>query len=186
MTDQTSDGGVISALGDAGVCPKITLGKEVWHCGHPTQKAKAELELLVLQTAEENLEKTKRALSPSRYAEKLKELNTAIDGGAYQTGGSLWAAINGGPKGQALFLTSLLRERHDNATVADAVKLWANVPEQVCRALAVVVPDFFRVLAEDLPIVNREAWIAQQTATWAAIFQSILAQLTPAASTASV
>ncbi len=156
MADEVIPLGVGPALGAAGPCPTVTHGDKVWKVGHPTQRAKATLELLVLETAAKNIEEAKGALPPARWEAKNAKLDADIDAGQYRTWGTLWRTVYGGPDGQALALTSLLRENHPEATVADGLLLWRAETKQVARAMRIVTPDFFAVLATTLPGSSEE------------------------------
>ncbi len=183
MDEPTTDAGIGPALGDAGVCPRITFKGKTWTMGHPTQKAKLELELLVIEVAQKNIDDAKRALRPGQYEAKCKTLDLQIEGGAYKTGGELWNTVNNGPHGQALFLTSLLRELHPEAELADGLAMWRGEQRQVRRALALTVPDFFTVLADDLPLTPDEK-VLRKAEMVAAFLEAISEPQTPAGSTA--
>lgn len=180
MAEPTTDAGVGPALGDAGPCPKITFQGKTWTIGHPTQIAKVELELLVIEVAQANIDAFKRR-NPAKYEEKCKLLDLQIEGGHHKTGGELWAIVNNGPDGQPLFLASLLKEKHPEVTLDDARGMFRREQRQVRRALALVVPAFFEILADDLPLTpeDREA----KRAEMAAEFLTALAE--PVAFTAS-
>lgn len=143
--------GVGLELGDSGPCPKIVHKDKTWLLGHPTQRAKAELELLVIEQAKRNLEAVRPVLSAAEYRAEENELRMAIRGGHHKTWGPLWVAINNGPDTNTLFLTSLLRERQLEAKVEDAERLWDECAEEVKDALALVVPSFYAILVQKLP-----------------------------------
>lgn len=174
MSEPTTDAGIGAALGDAGPCPTITYGKKVWTVGHPTQKAKAWLELLVIEIAQDNIDKSKPILKRGVYEKKCDALDMQISGGHHKTGGALWSTVNSGPDGQVLFLTSLLRERHPEVTIDDVRGMVLNEPRQVRRAMLVTVPGFFTILVSGLPMApeDRPAKAAELTADF-------LAGLTP-------
>lgn len=148
--------GIGPSLGDAGSCPTIKMPSKTWSVGHPTQRAKGELELLVAQVALANLEKMQRVLSKAKYLEKCAALDAKIEGGHHQTWGSLWTSVNSGPDGNNLFLLSLLRERHPEAELSDAIAMYSDEPRQVKLALAIVVPSFFALLVAHLPLSPEE------------------------------
>lgn len=158
MADERPDepAAVGLALGDAAALPTITLGGKKWTVGAPTGRAKSALEELVVEIATANVERLQRVLSPAKYAAKVKDLDRAIDGGHYVTWGELWRAVSDGPDGRPAFLCALLRERHDDATMAVAREMWLRETRQVKRALARVVPSFFDLLLQHLPAEEEE------------------------------
>ncbi len=170
MAHETTDAGIGPALGDAGPCPKITHADKTWVLGHPTQRAKAELEFLVVEAAQKNIDDLKPILKPADYRRRCAALDELVNGGHYKTGGSLWTVNNNGPLGQPLFLGALLRERNPEVTLAEAVAIWLGEPDQTRRALGMVVPDFFAVLATSLPLSpdDRSKWQAEMTAEFLA------------------
>lgn len=141
--------GVGPSLGGSGACPTVTHGSKTWTIGHPTQKAKTVLEILTLEIAAENHEAALPALPPKMRARKEKEFGAAVDGGHWRTWGELWTAVNSGPDSNALFLLSLLREHHPDATLADARTLWRDSGRATARAFAVVIPSFFTLLVAE-------------------------------------
>lgn len=143
--------GVGPALGGSGACPRIVCGDKTWTVGWPTQKAKSALEIATLELAVANHEEACAHLPAKFVARKQKELDGAIDGGHWRTWGELWTSVNEGPDGNTLFLLSLLREHHPDATLADARKLWREKGGETVRAFAVVVPSFFELLVADRP-----------------------------------
>ena len=150
MSDAT-DGSIGAALGAAGAAPVVAHAGKVWTVGHPTQRAKTELEQLVVQASQQALDDLKPALRPAQWEAKRVELDAQLFGRHWQTWGSLWSTVTNGPQGFPLFLLSLARPHHPEMTVADAEALWANA-NRACRlALMVVVPDFFDLLAAYLP-----------------------------------
>lgn len=145
------DVGVAQALGAAGASPEVLHKSQTWFVGWPIQAAKTVLEQLVVQVAEANLEELRGAMPQQRFARKEKELDDQLFGGHWKTWGSLWSTVVNGPDGMALFLLALLREKHPQATLAQARELWRDANRQVRRALTTVVPGFFDLLAESLP-----------------------------------
>lgn len=166
MTEANSEAGIVAALGDAGPCPVVTYNKKPWSVGHATQRAKAELELQVVQVALRNIDRLKSVLPAQVWQQKSAALDAQIAGGHYQTWGSLWTAVNNGPDGTALFLLSLLRERHPEATLEDAAGILRYEPRQVQHAMSIVVPGFFKLLAETAPVPpeKRTALVLKATA----------------------
>lgn len=144
--------GVQTLLGAAGACPEIAHNGKTWRLGHPTQRAKAALEELVAGKAIAEIRSLKSALPPDAYAELFAELATRISAGDYRTWGPGWQRIVFSPANAHLFLLSLLRECHDNASEADAKKLALGEPEQVRLALLRVAPGFLSLLLEGLPL----------------------------------
>src|SRR5262249_26118772 len=143
--------GMIATLGDAGPCPTIADGTKTWNIGHPTQRAKAELELLVVQAATKNLDDLKDVLPKKEWELEKSKLSGLIRGRAWQTFGQLWAEQVNGPLADALFLLSLAKPHHPEMTLADAERLWLDENDQCRVALGIVVPGFFDLLMAWLP-----------------------------------
>ncbi len=158
--------GVAAELGDAGPCPVVECRGKTWQVGWPTQRAKAQLEFLVVQQAKANLESLRPVLSAADWKAEQDSLTAAIRGGHWKTWGSLWQNVCDGPDTNNLFLASLLRERHPDATLGDAEVLWVESAEQVKDALAQVVPLFFALLVTRLSATpeQKALMVAQSTA----------------------
>jgi hypothetical protein len=152
VSENSDAPGVGPGLGGSGPCPTVVGGGKTWTIGHPTQRAKAHLEILTAATAIDQLEELKPVLKPEVWARRAAELDAKIDGGQHRTWCPLWSAVNGGPNGTPLFLLSLMRDHHPEATLADVRELIASEPMRVRAALACVVPRFFILLAESAPI----------------------------------
>lgn len=149
----TQDGapGVQGFLGDAGALPEIHWAGKVWKIGFPTQRAKAALEELAAARAVSEVVALKAALEPAAYAEMFAAVRRAIGAKEYRTWGAGWASAVNGPDGGTLFLLSLLRERHADATEADARGLAEACPDEVAAALDRVIAPFFDLLAACYP-----------------------------------
>ncbi len=143
--------GVSAELGAAGPCPVVTYKGKPWSIGWPTQRAKATLENLVFLIAKRNVEQLKSVMPPHEFAIEQAALSSMIRGGKYRTWGPLWVEVNNGPDGNTLFLLSLLRENHPEATFADAEGMWAESTDDVQTALAQVIPGFFKLLVAAAP-----------------------------------
>ncbi len=143
---------VQTMLGAAGACPEIIHAGKTWKIGHPTQRAKATLETLVIQKATEETLSLKKMLSTEAYEEIFESYRRAVSAGEYKTGAEGWAKFIFKGKNANLFLLALLRENHPTAAEKDAVDLAVAEPEQVQLALAQVVPGFFDLLLADLPL----------------------------------
>lgn len=141
-----------SSLGAAGACPEISFQGKTWKVGHPTGRARSVLEELAVAKATAEVRSLKTALPPDAYAEMFTELCGRISAGDYRTWGAGWQRIIFGTQNSHLFLLSLLRENHPEATEADAKAIGFGCPEEVQLALARVVPDFFALLLQGLPL----------------------------------
>jgi len=144
--------GVGTVLGSAGPCPEIPFGGSLWRVGHPTQRAKAALEELAAAKAVAEVRSLKAALPPDAYAEAFRELTAGLSAGEFRTWRPGWQRIVLGGGNESLLLLALLRENHPHATEADALALAAGEPELVAAALARVVPPFFGLLLEGVPL----------------------------------
>jgi hypothetical protein len=144
--------GIGTMLGAAGACPEIDLKGNRWKIGHPTQRAKAVLEELAVAKAVAEIRRLKGILPPDAYAETFAELTSRIAAGDYRTWGGGWQRVVLAPGNSHLFLLSLLREHHPQASEDDARALALGEPEQVGAALARVVPGFFSLLLDPLPL----------------------------------
>lgn len=150
MEDVRADG-ALAALGDAVPPPEVRFNGKPWRIGHPTQGAKAELEKLVVQVAEQSVDDLKGVLPAARHAALVKRLDDRIMARQWQTWGPLWSETVNGPLSFPLFLLSLMKPHHPEATVADAQSLWLGVNRECRNALVMVLPGFFDLLAASLP-----------------------------------
>jgi hypothetical protein len=94
----------------------------------------------------------KGVLPADAYSELFAELANRISAGDYRTWGPGWQRIVFGGTNAHLFLLSLLRENHKEATEADAKALALGEPEQVQLALVRVVPGFLSLLLDGLSL----------------------------------
>ena len=140
-------------LGSTGAPAEIHVGPTVWKVGHPDQRAKARLEELVTQFA-------RRELAANGA---IDQWVARVEEGAYRTRADGWSRVMRGPSADCLFLLSLLREHHPNASLADAESLAAGEPEQVRAAIVRVAPAFFGLVLADLslPPAEKERAIAE-------------------------
>lgn len=161
-------------LGDAGACPEISWNGKVWRIGHPTQRAKAVLEELVAAKAIGEVTALKTALPPETYAEVFQGVLDRVSGGEFRTFGRGWVNLTTGGTGAVLFLLSLLRERHPDATESDAIGLAADRGDEVQGALGRVIPSFFELLLETSAIPAQ-----QKQAVRAALGQALSAAPPP-------
>lgn len=155
MAEEVSPG-VTTLLGSAGARPEIRHAGTVWKIGHPSQRAKSELELLAVAAAFAEVRELKAALPADAYAEAFQELVSSVAAKHYKTWGPGWQRVVWGPQSSHLFLLSLLREAHAQATEADAKALAAACPEEVTLALVQVVPNFVSLLLNDRPELTPE------------------------------
>jgi hypothetical protein len=139
-------------LGAAGACPEIAFQGKTWKIGHPTQRAKAVLEELAVSKATSEIRALKGTLPADAYGELFSELTNRISSGDYRTWGPGWQRIVFSGNNAHLFLLSLLRECHKDATEAEARALALGEPEQVQAALVRVVPGFLSLLLDGLPL----------------------------------
>lgn len=151
MSDESKPEGVMAALGDAGPCPTIERGGKTWTVGHPTQRAKAELEKLVVEVSQATLDDLKGMLPPAKWDEKEAKFDALLFSRQWQTWGTLWFEVANGPQSYPLFLLSLMRPHHPEATVRDAEALWRDANRACRAALVMVVPGFFDLLTAYLP-----------------------------------
>lgn len=145
---------VTQILGANGACPTLTHGDKTWTVGHPTQAAKSELELLVIACAKENVERLS-GFDDALYAKESASLSRMIRSGAFKTWGALWVEMWEGPDQIALMLSSMIRVKHKDFTLAHGRDLWINQTESVVDALSVVMPDFFLEVLKSLPCANQ-------------------------------
>jgi hypothetical protein len=143
--------GAVAALGAAVAPPEVVAAGKAWKVGHPTQEAKAELEKLVVQVAEKNLADLRGVVSDRKFAALEAKLDDAILSRQWQTWGALWTEVCNGPLSFPLFILSLMKPHHPQASVADAEALWVNENRACRNALVVVLPGFFDHLAASLP-----------------------------------
>ncbi len=152
MSDESQPVGIGPVLGAAGPCPVIVHKGKSWTVGHPTQKAKSWLEKLVAACALETLAELKDVLPPDEYLARRASLDQNIYQKQHRTWGPLWTTVTSGEDGDAVFLLSLLKLHHPEATMADARELHLNANREVGLAFAEVLPAFFTLLVETYPV----------------------------------
>lgn len=179
MTQQPTPG-VGEFLGDAGALPEIVCGGARWRIGFPTQAARAALEELAVSQAIDEVYALERVTPPDRFKRLEDKLNKAVAARHYRTWGPGWVESIQGADGHALFVCSLLRERHPDATPDDARRLMAERPEELRLALVRVLPDFFALLVESLPGLPTD----QRGPAARKMAEEVLARLTPTPATA--
>lgn len=145
-TPEIQPAGVGPVLGADGAPVTFDWNGRTWRLEHPVQKAKDELEKLVLRYVVGQQEEMRGVWAEDTFAAKEKELDDRIYGGHHKTLGSLWQAVTSGPDGNALFLLALLRQHQPHATLAEAATMWNASPRSLRLAYAEVIPDFFSVL----------------------------------------
>jgi hypothetical protein len=167
-----SEADVSDVLGASGDCPRIVVGEDpnqkTWLVSWPTQKAKTRLNNLFIGMAEQNVNESSAGLSPARRAQADKDFSEAMRRGDYKTWGAGWLAEYQTPRGQVMFLLSLLQEKHPTATEADAIALFRDKGGEVTRALLRVAPPFFSLMIDDMPtapMADPEALLAFKMAT---------------------
>jgi hypothetical protein len=165
---------VTTMLGAAGACPEVRHGGKVWKVGHPTQRAKACLEQLAAAQALAEVTVLKGIVPPDQYAELYQSVRDAITARHYKTWGEGWQKIVWGPMSAQLFLLSLVRENHPDATEDDVLAMAGGAPEQVAAALALVVPPFVSLLLSDRKDVTPE-----QRAAIMGVAERVASQLAP-------
>lgn len=144
MADDELDPG--DFLGAAGVCPEIEYNGTTYRVGHPTQKAKDQLTKLVAAVALQGAQQADRDM-PGLGA--VARLTDQITDRLHRPGRELWKRHALGPDGPKLFLCSLLRENHPDASLDLASALSRDRADEVAVALLLVVPRFFLLLAAD-------------------------------------
>lgn len=147
MADANAPVGYQQSLGAAGVPAEIHAGDRVYKVGHPTQRAKGRLEELVAQQARRDI---------LRFGGSAADWLDRVEAGDYATLRPGWNRVMQSPAAGSLFLLSLLREHHPDATADDAARLDKAEPEQVRAALARVVPPFFELVLADVPLPPAE------------------------------
>lgn len=149
MLDGDEAPSVTTLLGSSGACPEVRHNGKVWKIGHPTGRAKACLEQLAVASAFDEVEALQASLSPQRYQKAYRELLASVAAREYKTWGSGWQRVVWGEMSAQLFLLSLLRENHPEATEEDALMLAGAAPEKVSLALVQVVPTFLALLLSE-------------------------------------
>lgn len=147
---------VSTMLGSSGACPEIRLNGKVWKVGHPTGRAKACLEQLAVASAFAEVEALQGALPAPSYQKAYRELLASVAAREYKTWGPGWQRVVWGEMSAQLFLLSLLRENHPEATEEDALTVAAGAPEQVSLALVQLIPNFITLLLSERKDVTQE------------------------------
>lgn len=133
-------------LGAAGPCPEVEHGGRAWKVGHPTERARVELERLAVQVASRSIYELEAALPPQEFKKASETFVRAVSAKRYKTWGEGWQEIVFSPENLHLFLLSLLRQNHPDATEDLAQELISACRLQVSVALAQVLPDFIKLL----------------------------------------
>jgi hypothetical protein len=151
--DATQVPGIGDLLGDAGALPEIEYAGKVWKVGKPTQRAADCLVQLTIRAAMKEITSLKGIVEPADYKEMFDDFTVSVQRGAYKTWGDRWSAMASGMDGTVRFLLSLLRERHHDATEADAMALMVNCGDEVRVAFAQVLPPFLFLMLDSHPAV---------------------------------
>ncbi len=151
VAEETQAAGIGPILGAAGACPTITHKGKEWSVGWPTQKAKTELEMLVINTVKKNLDDAKIAYTPAEFEEEKAILRSLIRGGQFKTWGTLWKDVCQGTEQFPLYIYCLVKTKHPEFTYAMMSEIWNEQPEDCLDAFSVVMPDFFMILVSGLP-----------------------------------
>ena len=118
----------------------------------------------------EEVREQKEFLSATAYKEMFDGHRADVQAGKYRTFGEGWDAVMGRPDGSGgeLFLLSLLRTEHPEATIDDAKRLKLFHDDQLTLALDEVSPAFFQVLAEDekVPPAARPGVVLAMKENW--------------------
>lgn len=152
-----------SLLATPGSSPEITFQGKVYRIGHPTQRARETLERLAAAKATLEITALKGELDATAYAELFESHKQDIVAGKYRAWGEGWQRITLAPRNHHLFLLALLRENHPDATEREALGLAQGAREEVELALAEVVPGFFTLLVEEMPLPPQQKQAARQT-----------------------
>src|ERR1700757_3924286 len=147
MPDDKDPASVVTMLGNSGAFPEIPLDGKVWKIGHPTQRAKAVLESLAIQKATDEVLSKEGVLPPAAFERVWESFTDKIAGGDFKTWRKGWRKAVFGPP-ETLFLLSILRENHPEATEKDALKIMIQKPRQLQVAYMEVVPGFLSLLME--------------------------------------
>lgn len=151
-SEQGEPAGVTALLGAAGACPVIRHEGKDYTIGHPTQAAKARLELLVAAQAVNEVRELKSVLDPDAYTELFTETAEKVRGRSFKTWGADWQKVVLDPQNAHLFLLSLMRGAHPDLSEQTVRQMMDAQPEECALALGQVVPDFFAMLLADRPL----------------------------------
>lgn len=132
-----------------GDCPRITVDGIEWKVGWPTKRAKKRLEQMVAGKAITEVDSLKDMLSAELYRKKSDDVLSLVTAGEHRVGGQLWNRVMASESGATLYLLSLLRENHPDATEEQTYRLMLHSPEQVRVAIALVTPNFYRLIGEE-------------------------------------
>ena len=141
----------------AGPGPSIECGGKVWRVGFNTQDAKGGLEELVRAHVLRNAIKNKRAIGGTEGQEIFDEAEKKILQGHYLAFEKGWQETLKSSAGTILYLLSLLREHHPDATEDDARKLLVQEREQSEAAILAVSPSFFSAMAVQNGVTKGDA-----------------------------
>ncbi len=150
MSIDPNSADVSDILGASGACPEITVGNKTWSIGWPTQAAKTRLRKLLIGIAEQNMMQAASDLSPGFQKQAQKDFSEAVRNGEYKTWGAGWLAAYNTPRGQLMFLLSLVQENHPSATESDVTAIAREKSDELSRAFLCVAPPFLSLLIDDM------------------------------------
>jgi len=155
-------------MGAARACPEIEWNGQTWKIGYPTGRAKDILKKLFIRQATDDVISLKNVLDGEQYAEMFESHRLALQSGKFEPFKPGWNAVMQSPNGGSLFLLSLLRLNHPNATLADANGITMDKGDELALIIDQVMPDFFSVLVADLKISpeKRQETLATLMQAW--------------------
>lgn len=152
-------------LNGASDCPRIKTESAEYKVGWPTKRARKRLEQLVAARAITELEELADTLRPDVYRTRSDKVLALVTAGAHKVGGELWNTVMASEAGATLYLLSLVREHHPDATEEHVNALLYKYPDQVQVAIRLVTPNFYRLLGEERGLTPEQLDQLQKQAT---------------------
>lgn len=164
MSDLSEPTSVTVSLGASGVCPPVEFGGKTYRLGHPTQVAKADYELGIIEAEKRSIAQQLKhgIISPAEAAAERSKLGSALDRGDQKAGKPLWLAYTfGHPEtgdtsrvmtGLMIYVHGLFRQNHPDLTFADVGAIWDGAGEDLKLAMKQVVPSFFTWAADAMSL----------------------------------
>lgn len=154
--DTEEPASVTVALGAAGVFPPVEYDGKTYLLGHPTQVAKADYELGVVEAEKRSIAAQLRhgLITPAEASVEKSKLGIALDRGDHKTGKKLWLSyVFRDPEtgdtsrwmtGLLVFVHCLFRQNHPAITFPEVQAIADGAADDLKLALKQVTPAFFR------------------------------------------
>jgi hypothetical protein len=146
---------VTVSLGASGAYPPVEFGGKTYLLGHPSQIAKANYEVEVIEAEKRSIAAGVQfgVMTPAEAVAEKARLSAALARGDHKTGKPLWMAYalmdptTGDTSkvgtGFIIFVYTLFKQKHPEITLTETQAIWDGAQDDLKLALQQVVPDFF-------------------------------------------